>query len=85
VHVKGAGEQLDDLISAVAGVGPGTSLADKARAARTANSAGRKAEACQKLAAFTSEAQAQAGKKLTAAQAAELIASANRISAVLAC
>lgn len=85
VHVKGAAEQLDDLIGTVAGVGPGSSLFDKLTDARTALEEGDVDEACNELFAFANEARAQAGKKLTTTQAAGLVASANRIGAVLSC
>ena len=41
--------------------------------------------ACEELVAFSNEAKAQSGKKLTAAQAAELIEAATRIRAVIGC
>ena len=85
VHVKGAGEQLDDLIARVAGIRPGTSLTDKLAEAKAALALGNNTTACEKLSGFANEAQAQSGKKLTAAQAVELTASANRIRVVLAC
>ena len=85
VHVKGADEQLDDLIGAVASVGPGTSLADKLIGARAALDEGDVDDACERLAAFAQAASAQSGKKLTPAQAAEFIASATRIRSVLSC
>ena len=85
VHVKGAAEQLDDLLAAVGGLGPGTGLADKVRAARDALAAGNDADACSSLRGFINQVQAQSGKKLTPAQAAELIAAATRIRAVLSC
>jgi hypothetical protein len=77
VRVKGAGEQIDDLIALVASLGtpPGTenSLLTKL------------ASACGSLQAFINETAAQSGKKLTSAQADQLIASAIRIRAVLGC
>jgi hypothetical protein len=85
VHVKGADEQLGDLFSLVTGLGPGSSLADKIRAAQAALDEGDRPEACQTLMSFENEAQAQAGKKLTSAQATELIDTAARIRAVLDC
>lgn len=85
VQVKGASEQLDDLISHVEDLGAGTSLADKLTEAMAALDAGDEVAACKKLAAFLNAVAAQSGKKLTPAQAAELLASANQIRAVLAC
>jgi hypothetical protein len=85
VHVKDASEQLADLLVLVGGVGPGSSLADKITAARGALASGHSSEACRKLAAFTKEAEAQSGKKLTSEQATQLVGAANRIRAVLSC
>ena len=85
VRVKGAYEQLGDLLAAVAVIGPGSSLADKVRDARAALSAEDVDDACEKLAAFAHEVTAHSGKKLSAARAADLLATAQRIRAVLAC
>ena len=46
MHVKGAAEQFVDLLTAVTGVGPGTSLADKVIQAQTALGANHVADAC---------------------------------------
>jgi hypothetical protein len=43
------------------------------------------ATACGLLNAFITEVQAQSGKKITAAQASQLIAAATQIKAVLGC
>lgn len=85
VHVKGAAEQLDDLIARVTGLGSGTSLQDKLFAGKTALSAGNTALACEKLGAFKNEVQAQFGKKLTATEVGELVASADRIRSLIGC
>jgi hypothetical protein len=85
VHVGGAAEQLADLLSFVTGIGPGQSLAAKVKAAQAAVAAGKTASACGSLAALINEANAQAGKKLTAAQASAIVAAAIRIRAVLGC
>ena len=85
VHVRGAGEQLDDLVTRVAGLGPGSALSDMLIDARIALDAGDDTEACEKLNAFANAAQAQSGKKLTAEEAGELVSSANRIRSVLDC
>ena len=66
-------------------IGPGSSLADKVRDARAALSAEDVDDACEKLAAFAHEVTAHSGKKLSAARAADLLATAQRIRAVLAC
>ena len=83
VHVKGAAEQLTDLLAAVTGVGPGTSLPDKVRRAETYLAANDAADACSTLAAFVNQIKAQAGKTIPPNQAPPLIASAQRIQAVL--
>jgi streptogramin lyase len=85
VHVRGAPEQLGDLIAAVIGLGPGQSMSDKLAAARTALESGNLAEACATLGAFANEVAAQSGKRLTAAQAQQLVGSAARIRAVIDC
>jgi hypothetical protein len=85
VRVKGADEQLGDLLAAVAVAGPGSSLADKVRDARGALAGQRVDDACETLAAFAHEVTAHSGKKLSVAQAVELLATAQRIRAVLAC
>lgn len=85
VHVKGAEEQLGDLLGAVAGFDPGSSLADKVYRALVALTGDDVAEACNALGAFSHEARAQSGKKITATGAKELVTSALRIQAVLSC
>ena len=85
VDVKGAAEQLDDLADAVAGVGPGKSLAAKVAAIEDALGANDTAEACATLNAFINEVDAQTGKKISTAVAASLIAQANGIRAALGC
>jgi virginiamycin B lyase len=85
VHVSGAAEQLDDLADAVAGVGPGKSLAAKAAAIEGAVEANDTAEACATLNDFINEVNAQTGKKISTALAASLIAQAHGIRAALGC
>jgi X-Pro dipeptidyl-peptidase len=86
VHVKSAPEQLDDLIAALAGVGPGTAYADKATIIRDHLLAGETALACADLqTSFPSSVTAQIGKKLTAAQAADLLAEIAHIATVAGC
>jgi hypothetical protein len=85
VHVEGGAEQLADLLTEVAGVGPGTSVADKVVQAQSYVAAGDVSDACSKLAAFINEVTAQTGKTIPPAQAAMLTASANRIRNVLDC
>jgi len=83
--IKGAVTQLDELTTASTGVGPGTSLADKARSAAASLAAGDTARTCSTLASYLDQVRAQSGKMLTAAQAATLTDMATRIRAVLGC
>jgi Bacterial Ig-like domain (group 3)/HYR domain len=85
VTVLGAADQLAALDQAVQGVGPGTSLADKITAAQSDLASGDVAGACSTLTGFLNEVKAQSGKSIPAGQAAQLIADATRIRAVLAC
>jgi hypothetical protein len=79
VHVKGAAEQLDELAALVTGVGPGNSLAAKVAAIAAGD------DSCDVLADFRSEVNAQTGKKLSDAQAANLLVRAQQIGAALGC
>jgi hypothetical protein len=85
VHVKGATEQLADLAAAVAGVGPGTSLADKVAQVETSLTANDKTDACSTLTAFTNQVKAQTGKTIPASEASTLIADALQIKTLLGC
>jgi YVTN family beta-propeller protein len=85
VTVNGAPAQLDDLYQDVQGVGPGTSLSDKVQQAQSDLAAGDTAGTCGVLGAFIHEVQAQTGKSIPAAVAADLIADAQQIQAVLSC
>jgi Bacterial Ig-like domain (group 3) len=85
VHVAGAGEQLDNLATAVQGVGPGNSLSAKVASARRKLNQGDTCAACAELTAFINEVTAQAGKKIPINQAGQLIADAQRIKAVIGC
>jgi hypothetical protein len=85
VTVKGAVEQLTDLKAEVQGIGPGTSLSDKVTQAQSELASGKTAQACGTLGAFIKEVTAQKGKTIPAAQAAQLIASAQQIEAVIGC
>ncbi len=85
IKVKGAGDQLADLAAAVKGVGPGRSLADKVAVAQWFLAHGQPQLTCLTLTAFQLEVRAQSGKKIPAAQAAVLVADANRIKGVLGC
>ena len=86
VHVAGAGEQLEALLADVESrrIGPGSSLVGKLRDALASLRRGDQAATRLTLAATRRETAAQAGKKLTAAQAAWLIGELTRIERVLA-
>jgi hypothetical protein len=86
VHVKGALDQLQDLLAYVRAIGkPGKSLADKTQAAINDSQAGDTTDTCSQLGAISNEAKAQNGKKLTAAQTSYVITTANRIGSVIGC
>lgn len=85
VHVQGADEQLVTLSEAVAGVGPGTSLADKVRDARAALARGDVDDACFALRSMLNQIEAQAGKSIPTGVAGPLIADATRIRSFLSC
>ena len=91
VHVKGANEQINDLIAKVnglAGVKDATknALVVKLLAALAAAAKGDTATECARMADFISLAKAQKEKKLIPASAADsVIADATRIKAVLGC
>ena len=85
VHVKGAAEQLGDLAVAVAGVGPGRSLAAKVKAIENYLAANDTAHACTALNDFVNEVNAQTGKKISTTLAASLIARARDIRAAIGC
>ena len=85
VHVKGATEQLAELLTAVAGVGPGTSLVDKVTRAQIYLVENSVPKACSTLTAFVNEVKALSGNAIPPREAATLIASAQRIKTVLGC
>jgi hypothetical protein len=76
---------LANLQGQVVGVGPGTSLADKLTAVENDLTTNDTADGCSTLGAFIHEVNAQAGKKIGAAQAAPLITQAQNIQAALGC
>jgi HYR domain len=85
VGVRGARDQVTDLLTAVAGVGPGRSLTAKLRAALVHLADGSVQSACDVLREFIGEVRAQSGKRIPADTAALLLDDAARIRAVLAC
>jgi len=83
VHVRGADEQLVNLVAAVRGVGPGSSLANRLEATRAALAEGDAATTFALLKAFAHEVGAQQGKKIPTGTAATLLDAAARVRAVL--
>jgi polyvinyl alcohol dehydrogenase (cytochrome) len=75
--------QLTTLLTAVTGVGPGTSLADKITATQGYVAAGDKTNACTTLATFVNLVKAQTNKKIS--NPASLIAQATAIEATIGC
>jgi hypothetical protein len=82
--VKGAADQLTELLGAVTGVGSGSSLAE-VKEIQADVAASDKTDACGSLTAFISEVKAQTGKKLNAKQAASFIQRLQNIEAALGC
>ena len=78
-------EQLAALLTAVTGVGPGKSLANKVEQIQGYLAGNDTASACNLLNDFISEVKAQKGKKLTDTLADSLTAQANAIKATLGC
>ena len=90
VHVRGAGEQIDDLRQVLVIVRDipeslRQSLDAKLVAAKAALDADDRTGACDKLKAFVAQVRAQSGRKLTTDLAAVLVEHATRIRTVMAC
>ena len=87
VIVLGADDQVDDLLQDVidGGIGPGGSMASKLEAVVDSLDSGNENSACGQLNALTNQVNAQAGKQLTQAEAAELLAAIQQIQSVLGC
>lgn len=83
VHVRGATEQLENLLVRVQPFGG--KLASKLERARAALAAGKAALACHYLRGLAYQVEVQSGRTLTPEEAEELIASAARIEAVIGC
>lgn len=83
--VGGASEKLTALGHAVAGVGPGTSLAAKVTTAQRALVRGDTAGACGALTGFVNEVAAQSGRKVPVATATQLVAAAHDVRTTLRC
>jgi hypothetical protein len=84
-HVFTAAELIAILLPQVAGVGPGSSVTSKLTAALALASSGNSAAACSTLGALRNEVNAQAGKKITVAQAAAILAAIQEVTASLGC
>ena len=76
---------FDDLINASTGIGPGKSLASKAKGAKADYVAADTAHACGLLADYVAEVHAQSGKTLTPAQATALETEAGTLMQALGC
>jgi hypothetical protein len=89
VNVRTTEQGIAELIQIVLGFGLPKGIAKsfvtKLEHARDALLAGRPGDACADLEAFINQAQAQSGKTLTEAQAAQIIAAAQAIRAALGC
>ena len=90
VHVKGAAEQISDLISLVNSFhlspqGIENSFDSQLQTLQSDLAANNTAQACSDLTSFISHVKAQSGKMLTVPQASQLLAAATRIQAVLGC
>ena len=83
--LKPAAEEVLDLLAAVQGVGPGTSLNDKVKDIQAAIAAGAKVSACTAIAAFRNAVSAQTGKSIAPATAAALEREAGRVAAAVGC
>jgi hypothetical protein len=85
IHVKGAAEQLTDLVAASQGVGPGNAVASKVEKARSDFAAGRVDKACKGLDDYIKQVNLHTPKKIDPSVAAARIADATRIRNVMAC
>lgn len=89
IIVKGGGEQIIDLTSLMKNFnfpkGTENSLMAKLQNAFTKLTRSDNAGACNELRAFINEVQAQSGKKISVAQANQMLAAANRIRTVIGC
>lgn len=85
VTVRGAADQLADLLAAVTGVSPGRSLAAKVRTAIAGLADLSRPTTCEALADLTAEVRAQSGKHIPADTAGRFLTDAARIRAVLDC
>jgi hypothetical protein len=84
-HVFTAEELVTILAGDVVDVGPGGSLGAKVAAALAYLKQGQSGAACSTLKALGNEVRAQAGKKITVAQANDLLAAIAEIAATVGC
>jgi len=87
IHVNAPAQQMTNETSYITanGLDQGTSLGSKLGAAQVSFQAGDTTTSCNQLNAFKNEIRAQSGKKLTTAQAAQLLADADRIKSSMGC
>jgi hypothetical protein len=85
ITVQGATAQLSQLLAYVTPVPPGPALSNDVKAAVNDITGGGPSAACSQLKQLIGLANAHAGKKLTTAQAAKIVAAATQIEAVLGC
>ncbi len=85
VTVKGAEDQLVDLLVKVDGLVPGRSLTGKLQSALDRLRAGDTAGACDSLDHFMNAVRVRSGKSIPVAMADDLLADAARIEAVIPC
>jgi hypothetical protein len=85
VHVKGAPEQIRDLLAVVEGTRRHHELEEALRRALRAVEAGRTRRACDALGEFVEELAERGHERCPPGEAAALLAAAERIQAVLAC
>ncbi|HXH42086.1 MAG TPA: FG-GAP-like repeat-containing protein, partial [Thermoanaerobaculia bacterium] len=89
ITVNGPSAQASNLITLVQSLnlngGTGTSLTTTLTNAINSFASGNTTSACNQIDAFISQVQAQSGKKLTTAQADQLIAAANQIRTAQGC
>ena len=86
MHVAGAAEQVDDLISQVGSYRLAkldASLLDKLVTVQKLLTSSKPTQACENLSTFLQQVRAQAGKGLTPAQALALTTDAQRIRTVI--
>jgi hypothetical protein len=77
--------QAADLLTTVQNLGPGTSLAAKVKLIQSDIAARDSAAACTQLVAFINEVQAQAGKRIPASSALDLVNRAEGIETSIPC